>query len=77
MSHIPYYGEDEEVEDKIFTNFFGPWRNHWGYEMELCTVDDVHILKTRTPRQTVEYTYHFTEESLERKINLNDQDRIY
>jgi hypothetical protein len=75
MSHIPYYGEDEDT--KVFTNLFGPWTNYWGYQLEMATIDDMYMLKAVTPQNKKIITYHWNEESLERKIDLYNQDRRF
>lgn len=56
---------------------FGPWRNTYGYEMTMATIDDLYVLKTRTPYGTTRITYHWTEASIEQQIELHNQDRVY
>jgi len=56
---------------------FGPWRNAYGYEMTMATIDDLYVLKTRTPYGTIRITYHWSEASIEQQIDLYNQDRVY
>ena len=78
MSHIPYYGEeDTPTEEKSHVSYFGPWTNRHGYTMEFAAIDDMFMLKTVRPNRKKIVTYHWTEESLEERINLNNQDRYF
>jgi len=78
MSHIPYYGEEETpIEEKSHVSYFGPWTNRYGYKMEFAAIDDMFMLKTVRPNRKKIVTYHWTEESLEERINLNNQDRYF
>jgi len=78
MSHIPYYGEDlATVKEKLHLSHFGPWKNRHGYQMEFAAIDDMFMLKTIRPDRRKIVTYHWTEESLEQRIDLNNQDRYY
>jgi len=56
---------------------FGPWRNAYGYEMTMATIDDLYVLKTRTPYGVKRITYHWSEASIEQQIDLYNQDRVY
>jgi len=78
MSHIPYYGEEETpTEEKSHVSYFGPWTNRHGYKMEFAAIDDMFMLKTVRPNRKKIVTYHWTEESLEERISLNNQDRYF
>jgi len=78
MSHIPYYGEEEKpAEEKSHLSYFGPWTNRHGYKMEIAAIDDMFMLKTIRPNCKKIVTYHWTEESLEERIDLNNQDRYF
>lgn len=80
MSHIPYYGEDtddEVVVKDFYYQKFGPWRNTWGYELEMAVIDDLYILKARTPCDGYQVSYHWSEEALEKKLDLYNQDRRF
>jgi len=76
MAHIPYYGE-EENSAATHISYFGPWSNRYGYTMTFAVIDDLFVLKTVTPDSTKRITYHWSEDSLEHRIELNNQDRIY
>jgi len=67
---------DNDFAD-IHTSYFGPWRNHWGYVMEFAVIDDVYILKTLRPDRTKVISYHWSEQDLEHKIDLYNQDRHF
>ena len=56
---------------------FGPWRNKHGYKITLAMIDDMFVLKTLTPYRTKKITYHWCEQSVEKQIELYNQDRIY
>jgi hypothetical protein len=56
---------------------FGPWRNRYGYAITMACVDDMFMLKAVTPYGTKRITYHWSEESAERQIELYNQDRVY
>lgn len=75
MSHIPYYGEDQQ--EKPYTMHFGPWKNYWGYQLEMAGIDNMYMLKAVTPQKKKIVTYHWDEESLERKLDLYNQDRRF
>ena len=62
---------------EIHTSYFGPWRNCHGYKMEFAIIDDLYMLKTVRPDDTVVVSYHWTEEDLEEKINVYNQNRYY
>lgn len=64
-------------DKEIYTSYFGPWRNSWGYQMEMATIDDMYMLKAITPYKKKIVTYHWDEESLEQKIDLYNQDRRF
>ena len=78
MSHIPYYGEEETpTEEKSHLSYFGPWQNRYGYRMEFAVIDDMYMLKTVRPDRKKIVSYHWTEESLEERIELYNQDRHF
>lgn len=61
----------------ISISYFGPYKNYWGYITELAIIDDIMMLKVRTPYRTVEVDYFFDEESVTEKIKLINQDRRF
>ena len=80
MSHIQYYGEDTAAlleSSNPYVDYFGPWKNRHGYKMEFAVIDDMFMLKTVRPDRKKIVTYHWDEDSLEERIDLNNQDRYY
>ena len=77
MAHIPYYGEEDLLDEELYTRFFGPWYNRYGYKMEFAIIDDMFMLKTIRPDRKKIVSYHWSEEDLENKIDLNNQDRYF
>jgi len=79
MAHIPYYGEEDPLpkEDSLHLSYFGPWRNRYGYKMEFAAIDDMYMLKTVRPDNKKVVSYHWTEEDLESRIDVYNQDRHF
>lgn len=66
-----------EISDTVYYQKFGPWRNRYGYKLEFAVIDDFFMLKAYTPYRQKIVTYHMSEEDLEYKIDLYNQDRRY
>lgn len=62
---------------EIYTSYFGPWTNCYGYKMEFAIIDDLYMLKTIRPDNVKVISYHWTEEDLEQRINIYNQNRYY
>lgn len=81
MSHIPYYGEDEEsrltINPDIFISHFGPWKNRHGFKMEFIAIDDMFMLKTVRPDRKKLIEYFWDEDDLEQKIDIYNQNRYF
>jgi hypothetical protein len=65
------------LEEQIHTQTFGPWQNHWGYELSFAVIDDLLILKAVTPDRKKIVRYYFDEDKLARDIDLLNQDRRF
>jgi hypothetical protein len=65
------------IADKIHCQRFGPWKNAWGYELSFMILDDLMILKAKTPDNKKIIKYHIDEDGLVKDIDLFNQDRRF
>jgi len=65
------------IADKIHCQRFGPWKNTCGYELSFMILDDLMILKARTPDNKKIVKYHLDEDSLAKDIDLLNQGRRF
>jgi len=63
--------------DNIHYQQFGPWKNSWGYELSFVIIDDLMILKAKTPDNKKIIRYHIDENELAFDIDLFNQDRRF